>query len=163
MMAQIFLVVFIICVFGIISTLVWIFIEPPASLKVRDLKIGRKKFVQFALQWCSTNLGTIKHPYQLKIHYYRHQKYGGRFLFNVKQIVIYMYDDLTLDYLIDTVIHEYIHHLQFEKKVHEQDYDKKHKEVGYWDNPYEIEARHIAKQNRKECLDWVFGEISKMV
>ena len=161
MMAQIFLVVFIICVFGIIATLVWIFVEPPTNLKVGDLKIGRKNFIQIALQWCSTNLGTIKHPYQLKIHYYRHKKYGGRFLFNGKHIVIYTYDDLTLDYLIDTVIHEYIHHLQFEKKAHENDYNKKHNEVGYWCNPYEILARHLAKQNRKECLEWVLGQINR--
>lgn len=158
-MVQIFLVVFIVCVIGIIATLVWIFVEPPASLKVRDLKIGRKKFIELALKWCSAHLGTIKHPYQLKIHYYRHKKYGGRFLFNGKQIVIYTYDDLTLDYLIDTVIHEYIHHLQFEKKAHEHDYGKKHYELGYDNNPYEIEARQIAKQNKKECLNWVLGQM----
>ena len=82
-------------------------------------------------------------------------------MFNGKHIVIYTYDDLTLDYLIDTVIHEYIHHLQFEKKAHENDYNKKHNEVGYWCNPYEILARHLAKQNRKECLEWVLGQINR--
>lgn len=80
-------------------------------------------------------------------------------MFNGKQIVIYMYDDLDINYLIDTVIHEYSHYLQFEKKSQEQDYDKKHFELGYLNNPYEIEARQIAKQKKKECLNWVLGQI----
>ena len=160
-MIQVLLVTFSICVIGIISTLIWIFIDPPAGLKVRDLKIGRKKFILLVLQWCSANIGTIKHPYELKIIYYRHQKYGGRYLFNGKKIVIYVYDSLDLDYLVLAIIHEFTHHKQFEKKIHEQDYNQKHKEVGYRDNPYEIEARQIAKQKKKECLNWVMGEIKK--
>ena len=158
-MAQIFLVVFIICIIGIIATLGWIFIEPPTSLKVRDLKIGRRKFVQITLNWCCSNLGTINHPYQLKIHYYRHKKYGGRFLFNSKQIVIYVYDDLTLEYIVETVIHEFYHFIQLQKKAHEQDYNKKHYEVGYWNNPFEIEARKVAMQHRENCLKWVLKQI----
>jgi len=158
-MAQIFLVVFIICVIGIIITLIWIFIDRPTDLKVRDLRIGKKKFIQLSLQYCTTNLGTIRYPYQLKIHYYRHKKFGGRYLFNGKQIVIYMYDDLDINYLIDTVIHEYRHHLQFDKKVLEQDYDKKLKEVGYWNNPFEIDARMVALQHRENCLKWVLKRI----
>ena len=160
-MFQICLVVFIICVIGIVVTLVWILIEPPAGLKIRDLKIGKREFVRLGLKWCSAHIGTIKHPYQLKIHYYRHQKFGGRFLFNGKQIVIYVYDDLDVNYLIDTVIHEYIHHLQFEKKAHEHDYGRKHNEFGFDKNPWEIEARQIAKQKKKECLNWVLGQINR--
>jgi len=160
-MAQIFLVVFIICVIGIILTLVWIFIEPSTNLKVKDLKIGRKKFIQLALQWCSTHLGTTNQPYQLRIIYYRHQQYGGRYLFNGRQIVIYVYDSLDVDNLVEIILHEYSHFIQFQKKVHEQDYDKKHNELGYDNNPYEIEARKIAKQNKKECLIWVLGEVRK--
>lgn len=158
-MVQIFLIEFIICVIGIISTIVWIFIEPPANLKVRDLKIGKKEFVLLTLRWCSANLGTIKHPFQLKIHYYRNQKYGGRYLFNGKLIVIYVYDQLDLSYLIDTVIHEYAHHLQFDKKSCERDYNKNHHEVGYWNNPFEIEARKVAIQHRESCLKWVLKQI----
>jgi len=158
-MVQLLLVVFIFCVIGIISTIVLIFVEPPSCSKVQDLKIGKKEFVMLALRWCSTNLGTIKHPYELKIHYYRHKKYGGRFLFKGKQIVIYIYPDLDVNYLIDTVIHEYRHHLQFDKKVLEQDYDKKLKEVGYWNNPFEIDARKVALQHRETCLKWVLKQI----
>ena len=160
-MAQIFLVTFIISVIGIISTLVWIFMEPPASLKVRDLRIGRKKFIELTLKWCAAHIGTTKHPYRLKIIYYRHQVYGGRYLFQGRQIVIYVYDSLDVQDLVEIVIHEFFHYLQFQKKFHEQDYNKKHNELGYENNPYEIEARHIAKQNRKECLKWVSSEIKK--
>jgi predicted SprT family Zn-dependent metalloprotease len=160
-MIQILLIVFIICVIGIIVTLVWIYIEPPAGLKVRDLKIGRKKFIELTLKWCSAHLGTTKHPYRLKIIYYRHQVFGGRYLFHGREIVIYVYDSLDVDTLVEIVIHEYSHYLQFQKKFHEQDYDKKHNELGYENNPYEIDARQIAKQKKKECLNWVLGEIRK--
>ena len=82
-------------------------------------------------------------------------------MFQGKQIVIYVYDNLDVDCLVDTVIHEYSHYLQFEKKASEQDYNKQHEEMGYWDNPYEVKAREIAKQKRKECLNWVLDEIKK--
>lgn len=57
--------------------------------------------------------------------------------------------------LTDTIIHEYIHYLQFEKKSTEQEYNKKLAEVGYWENPFEVQARKLALQHRKECLNWI--------
>lgn len=68
-----------------------------------------------------------------------------------------MYDDLTLVDLTDSIIHEYTHHQQFEKKNSEQDFHKLLSEVGYWKNPYEVEARKIASQNRDKCMKWIFS------
>ena len=130
-----------------------------SDLKVKDLKIPKKKFVQLVLHWCSENIGTIKHSYYLKIYYYRNSKYSGRYLFNGKQIVIYLFDNLPLNELTDTIIHEWIHHLQFEKKSSERDYDKQHTEKGYWNNPYEIEARKLAKKYTDDCFKWVLDQI----
>lgn len=155
-MAQIFLFVFFICVIGIIITLVWTFFQSPTVGKVRDIKISKRKFVLLSLQWCTDNLGTIRQSYQLKLHYYKHRKYGGWYVFDSKMIRIYVYDDLSLIDLVDAVIHEYTHHLQFEKKNSKQDFHKLLNEVGYWDNPYEVEARKIAYQNKKACLKWIF-------
>ena len=70
-----------------------------------------------------------------------------------------MFDDLNLLELTDTIIHEYIHHLQFQKKSTEKDYNKKFTEIGYWNNPYEVNARKLAKQNRNDCLRWVMDQL----
>lgn len=135
--------------------LIWLFRARPTDLKVGDLKISKKKFVLIILQWCSEHLGTINQPYQLKLHYYKHQKYGGWYIFDFKMIRIYVYNDLTLIDLVDVIIHEYTHHLQFEKKNSQRDFQKLLDEVGYWENPFEVEAREIARRNRKECLVWI--------
>ncbi len=137
--------------------LIWLFRERPADLSVKDLRISKRQFVLAGLQWCQENLGTTKHRYDLKIYYYRNRKFGGKFQSYNKQIITYIYPDLKLTDLTDTIIHEYIHHLQFSDKSVEQDYNKKLAEVGYWENPYEQEARKIASQNRNECLKWIFS------
>ena len=137
--------------------LIWLYRQPPPDLKVKDLKIPKRKFVLLALQWCELNLGTINYNYQLKINYYPNKKFLGIFQSYNKQIIIYIYPDLDLEGLVDTVIHEYVHHLQFTRKSTEQEYNKKLVEVGYWNNPYEQEARKIASRNRKECLKWIFS------
>lgn len=82
-------------------------------------------------------------------------------MFHGKQIVLYVYDSLDVENLVEIILHEYSHYLQFQNKVQEKDYDKKHNELGYENNPYEIEARQIAKQKKKECLKWVLGEVRK--
>lgn len=136
--------------------LIWLFNETPTiELKVKDLKIPKRKFVLLALSWCQENLQETKYRYDLTIRYYPNKAFYGRFISWGKQIVIYIYPDLELIILVDTIIHEYIHHLQFEKKTTSNDYDKKLSEVGYWNNPYEMEARKIATQNRDECLKWI--------
>ncbi|OFX52959.1 MAG: hypothetical protein A2066_20695 [Bacteroidetes bacterium GWB2_41_8] len=135
--------------------LIWLFHERPADLSVKDLRISKRQFVLAGLQWCQQNLGTTKHRYDLKIYYYRNSNFGGKFQSCNKQIIIYIYPDLKLTNLTDTIIHEYVHHLQFSDKSVERDYNKKLAEVGYWENPYEQEARKIASQNRNECLVWI--------
>ena len=139
--------------------ILWLFRKSNCDLQVRDLRIPKKRFVLLVLQWCTKNLGTVKHQYYLKIYYYQSNKYSGRYLFNGKQIVIYLFDNLPLNELTDTIIHEWIHYLQFEKKSSEHDYDKKLMDIGYWENPYEVEARKLAKQYRKDCFRWVMNQI----
>jgi hypothetical protein len=134
---------------------IWTYPEPNTELTVKDLKIPKKNFVLMVLQWCHENLGTINHHYQPKIYYYQNKTYSGRFLSWNKHIVIYSHPDLELIELVDTIIHEYVHHLQFQKKSTEKDYNKKLTEIGYWNNPYEVEARKLAKEHKKECFDWV--------
>lgn len=147
-------------VLGILITcyilfLIWLYREQPADFKVKDLKITKRKFVLLGLQWCFEHLGTTKHQYDLKIYYYPNRKFRGKFQSFNKQIIIYIHSDLKLIDLSDIIVHEYVHYLQFSDKLVEQDYNKKLAEVGYWNNPYEQEARSIAEKNRKHCLNWI--------
>lgn len=128
---------------------------------VKDLMIPKKRFVLLVLQWCSVNLGTIQSPYNLKIHYYQHSQWGGRYDYASRLILIYVFKDQMLNDLAEIVIHEYTHYLQSARKDSGRDYQKQTNEVGYWHNPFEIEAREVAKQNKKACMNWVLSEISK--
>jgi hypothetical protein len=40
-------------------------------------------------------------------------------------------------------------------------YEKHQREIGYEKNPFEVEARDIAKKYEKECLIWVHSQIYK--
>jgi hypothetical protein len=147
----------------IILGLLLLFLIPSLDLRVKDLKIPRRKFVLLVLKWCTANLGTNSYPYNLKIYYHRHLKWGGRYQHWNQQIVIYVYDDLLLEDLVETTVHEYAHHLQFSNKNAEQDYNKFFKEKGYWNNPYEIHARRQASKYKDSCFEWVIHEMEKSV
>ena len=152
-------------VLGILITcyvifLIWLFREQPADLSVKDLRISKRKFVLLGLQWCQENLETTKHRYDLKIHYYPNKTFGGKFQSYNKQIIIYLYPDLRLEDLVDITIHEFVHHVQFSKTSTEHEYNKKLAEVGYWENPFEVEARDLAQRHRRECLKWIFSNFN---
>jgi hypothetical protein len=143
--------------------LLLLFLVPNSDLKVKDLKIPKRKFVLLVLKWCAANLGRNSYPFNLQIYYHRHLKWGGRYQHWNQQIVIYVYDDLLLEDLVETTVHEYVHHLQFSKKNAEQDYNKNYKEKGYWNNSYEIQARGQANKFKDSCYQWVLKEIEKSV
>lgn len=141
--------------------------QPHSELKVSDLKIRKRKYVLLVLQWCSINLGASKNYYDLKIYYYRNNKFGGSYQYWNGQISIYVYDDLRLTDLVTVVIHEYMHHLQFSKSRVpksnvEKDYLKKSEDRGYWKNSYEVAARRTANKCRYKCFEWVMSEIGRM-
>ncbi len=127
---------------------------------VDDLSIPKKKFVELVLLWCQQNLGRPKHGYHLQIYYYFNKKWGGIYSFKNKQIIIYIPKGLTLTDLTNIVIHEYVHYLQLVKPSDDAMYNKHTTEVGYWDNPYEIEARELAQKHQKKCFEWVKKNIS---
>lgn len=153
-------------IFLILGLLLHIF-HPHPELKVCDLTVSKRKFVLLVLEWCSNNLGSSKNYYDLKIFYYRNNKYGGCYQYGNRQIIIYIYADLSTTDLVSCVIHEYVHHLQFSngrvplRKV-EKDYLKKLKGRGYWKNPYEESARKTAHKFRNQCFEWVMSEIGRV-
>lgn len=129
------------------------FVIPPSNKKVRDLKIPKKRFVLNVLDWCSTNLGSLKYGYELDIKYHRHKEFAGYYFNYSRTIQIFVFDELSLLDLTETIIHEYIHHLQYNKKKTDIEYNKCQNEIGYWDNPFEVEARRLSKIHKNQCYE----------
>lgn len=125
----------------------------PSSKIVADLKIPKRKFVLLVLEWCSTNLGSLKYGYELDVKYHKNKVYGGIYILHTRTIRIYMFDDLPLIDLTEIIIHEYIHYLQNCKKGVDVEYKKYQREVGYWNNPFEIEARRLSKIHKNQCYE----------
>ena len=125
----------------------------PSSKVVGDLKIPKRKFVLLVLDWCSSNLGKQKQGYKLDIKYYRPKGFSGLYFNQTNTIQIFVFDELDLLDLTEIIIHEYVHHLQYSNKKTDSEYKKYQSEVGYWDNPFEIEARDISKKMRNLCYD----------
>lgn len=82
-------------------------------------------------------------------------------MFYGKLIIVYITNDLGPIDLVDTVIHEYVHFLQLHAEKYQKEYNKQFQTVGYWNIPFEIEARQKAKQHRNECFRWVMGQTPK--
>ncbi len=131
----------------------WKYQDNPIT--VDDLSIPKKKFVELVLLWCHQNLGHKNHRINLQIYYYYNKKWGGLYNFRNRQITLYIPKCLTLVDLTKNVIHEYVHYLQIVNSSDDLKYNKHTNEVGYWDNPYESEARKLAEKYHDTCLDWV--------
>lgn len=130
-----------------------LFARLPSNKIVGDLKIPKKKFVLLVLDWCSSNLGRVRYGYTLDIKYCRPKEFAGYYFNHTRKIQIFVFDELDLLDLTEITIHEYIHHLQYANKKTDVEYSKYQSEVGYWNNPFEIEARDISKKMRNLCYD----------
>lgn len=128
-----------------------LFARLPSSKIVGDLKIPKRKFVLLVLDWCSSNLGNQKKGYLLEVKYCRSKEFAGYYFNNTKTIQIFVFDELDLLDLTEIIIHEYVHHLQYADKKTEFEYSKYENDVGYWNNPFEVEARNISKKLRNQC------------
>lgn len=128
-----------------------LFARMPSSKIVGDLKIPKREFVLLVLDWCSSNLGKQKQGYKLDIKYYRPKGFSGLYFNQTNSIQIFVFDELDLLDLTEIIIHEYVHHLQYANKKTDVEYSKYQSEVGYWNNPFEIEARDISKKQKNQC------------
>jgi hypothetical protein len=152
-----------ISIFCVTFGLILLFLIPSSDLKVSDLKIPKKKFIELVLKWCTANLGTNSYPYNLQIYYHRNLKWGGRYQHRNRLIIVYVYKDLLLLNLVDTIIHEYSHFRQFSNKNAESDYNKNFNEQGYWNNIYERQARKVAGKHKDSCYQWVVQQMEKSI
>ena len=112
-----------------------------------------KRVVELTFDWCVNNMGVRKNKGipELKVSKKKFKKdpYYGCYVNLSHKITIYPETfkewNNTLRKVIGIVIHEYCHTLQ---KGGDKLYLKYSKKYGYWDNPFEVEARRAEK-------DWV--------
>jgi hypothetical protein len=132
-----------------------------SNLTFSDLPVKRTTYCHLVLDWCHDNLSSSKTPKpNLRVRYYPHKKIAGLYISGSNECLIYINNHLTLREITNTVIHEYVHSRQ-RSKTFEKMYEKHQREIGYEKNPFEVEARDIAKKYEKECLIWVHSRIYK--
>ncbi len=134
-----------------LSMLFWEQFNTPI-IPVSKLRMQKSAFVGLVLQWCHHNLryaNTKKPTYE--ISYYKRKDRCGHYDSDAHKIVIYVNKHADLLQLTNTVIHEYIHARQGKKEI-KQSYKYYTKKLGYWNNPFEIEARKVAGDNDAICL-----------
>lgn len=132
-----------------------------SKLSFSDLPVKKTTYCQMVLDWCHENLGnSIKSKPNLTLKYYPHKKLAGVFISSSNECQIYIHNHQTLREITNTVIHEYVHSLQ-KSKTFDKMYQKHQREIGYEMNPFEVEAREVAKKYEKECLIWIYSLLYK--
>lgn len=76
----------------------------------------------------------------------------GEYYVANKVIKIYYYRHRSLQSLVETILHEYVHHLQIRHTRDNLKYDRQNSKVGYFNNPYEVEARQLSRKFRDQCI-----------
>jgi len=117
--------------------------------------IEPQKLVKMVIEWSKNNIVYGKSRRitpSIKINYSKNGKVLGRYSFHSKVIEIYVRKHESLESIVDTIIHEYIHHLQLRNQKDDMKYDSNSRRIGYYDNPFEVEARELARKYRRQCI-----------
>jgi hypothetical protein len=93
------------------------------------------------------------YPY-LHIYPRKRTESYGEYSSSIHLVEIYAAECNTLRRFVDTVIHEYTHSCQGWVGVNYSAYNRK---FGYYKNPFEIEARKVARKNRTSCIKYLQG------
>lgn len=134
----------------VILLLLW-----PESSKRNWRDIPPQELVDEIMQWCWGNvrIGKPRRIYpKVIIDNSTKGSVLGEYHYSSKTIVIYYNKHNTLKGLSETIIHEYVHHLQLRHNRDDAKYDKINLKVGYYDNPFEVEARLLARKFRNQCI-----------
>jgi hypothetical protein len=143
------------CCAGIVCfclLMMWLEKQKDNSIPLNRLSIPKSTFIRLVLQWCHRNLrhsNTLSPTYE--ISYYKRKGRCGHYDSNAHNIVIYVNKHADVLSLTNTIIHEYIHARQGKKEI-KRSYKYYTQKLGYWNNPYEIEARSVAEENQLRCL-----------
>ena len=88
----------------------------------------------------------------LFVHPRKKSKCYGEYCPSLHMVEIYAGECENLRWFVDTVIHEYVHSCQPWIGVR---YSALSSKVGYRKNPFEIEARKVAKETRTKCIQFL--------
>ena len=122
----------------------------------QSLNVSKSKFISQVIEWCKQNLEHPKyHKYYpiVEVLYYKNQKRNGVYLPANLTIKIFVNNHHNIETLVNTIIHEYTHYLQMPRKIDQLEYAKYNKYKGYFNNPYEVEAREKAAFYTPLCID----------
>jgi hypothetical protein len=103
---------------------------------------------EYALEFCQREFGIngrVKKELYVSLCYYDNGgEYSGGYCIKNNSIILMMKCNRKLIEFIGTIIHEYIHY----KQPVRTKYKKLLKEYGYWDHPFEVEAREVSLKYR---------------
>jgi Zn-dependent peptidase ImmA (M78 family) len=108
-----------------------------------------RKVCRRAISWCKKNMGENESkilPLSLSVRN-KMRDYCGYYDHRKNKLIVCLNANETIEELVKTVIHEYTHYLQPIRRY----YSKVGKITGYWNNPYEVEARKNEDELFKKC------------
>ena len=118
-----------------------------------------KKVLRFCAKWCHENMGVNNRKRSDLTYSYGDDGEGfyGFYCPYVNHIRICVNECKTVGRLTSTFIHEYTHYLQPVTTK----YASANAEFGYWNNPFEVEARMMEKKLNRYLLSDLRGKMSK--
>jgi len=119
---------------------------------LQAFKVNKHRFIAMAFEWCENNLGKLSRGYTVKF-LPNFSRNAGSYYYDAKLIELRVWENNELIDLVEAILHEYTHYLQFKSKRIQNLSDKLKDELGYRNNPYEIEARFVADKLKNVCLN----------
>ena len=129
-------------------------------IKVNQLTIPKSTYMRMVVDWCNKNLGNGKifNPIII-VRYYKHKKCHGEYDVSSNRLVVYLNNHENLLELTNTTIHEFVHVRQSLDKKMMKKYNQYHQDVGYLQNPYEIESHEISSKYEVECMTHILEQL----
>lgn len=115
-----------------------------------------KELIHQILNWCISNIHLNKvrrSKPTMFISRRTKNNYLGCYQYYNKRITVYILNHKTIEEICDTIIHEYVHHLQIRTSKDDIRYNRLTQMKSYWENDFEVEARHIASRYSNKCLN----------
>lgn len=122
------------------------------------------EFIDWCLTWCEKNLGKTKNggtpevEWQWNDRWYQKHKLLALYDREDKLIDLRIQGHRTIYHLASTIVHEWVHYLQ---PTAGNWYERWDKQVGYWKNPYEIEAHYIGDLYGADCALWAVNQMKQ--
>ena len=141
------------CLLVLLGLIGWVFEKK--TTPISQLAISKSSFIKLVLDWCHINIDhKANRKPSIVVKYHLSKKALGIYHVANNEIVIYVNNHQTIEQLTNTIIHEYIHARQ-RNRLFTKMYDQYSRELGYWENPYEKEARREADRYQVECINYI--------